>query len=257
MPFSFSRAIVRLPAASYHLGLTTADPGQGDLERFKRQHRAYVDALIGAGLEVTVLEPLEAFPDAQFVEDVAVIVPEAIIVTRPGAPSRRQETGPIEAELGRYGELLHIDAPGTLDGGDVLVIGRDCFIGRSARTNADGARQLTRMLQAHGYSCRTVPVTAGLHLKSSVTAIADDTVVATAAFAEHAAFAGYRRILVDADEDYAANLLRIRDCLLVPAGFPKTIERVAACGLGLDIVPLDMGEARRMDGALTCLSLRF
>lgn len=257
MSFRYRHAIVRGPAASYHLGLTSETVSAGDIERFDRQHSAYVEALAGAGLDVETLEPLDAFPDAHFVEDVAVFAAGSIVLTRPGAPSRRGEVEHIEAVLRRHGELQRIAAPGTLEGGDVLVIGRRCFIGLSRRTNADGARQLMQVLEARGLKCTTVPVDAGLHLKSSVSAIAEDTIVLTGAFAGHEAFTGFRRIEVDAGEAYAANLLRVNDRLLVPEGYPRTLERIAALDLDLELVRLDVSEARRMDGGLTCMSLRF
>jgi dimethylargininase len=257
MSFRFSRAIVRRPSAAYHLGLTTGDPGRGDFDLFERQHRAYVDALSGAGIEVEVLEPLDACPDAHFVEDVAVLVPEAIVITRPGAAERRDESRHIEPALQAHGPLTYIEAPGTLDGGDVLIIGRQCFIGQSQRSNASGAVQLSRLLQPHGYACTIIPIEAGLHLKSSVNLIADDTIVVTRALANHEAFRDLRKVVVAAGEDDAANLLRANDHLLVPAGYNGTIEQIAEFGLGAQIVALDVGEARRMDGGLTCMSLRF
>jgi dimethylargininase len=256
--FGFTRAIVRRPAASFHRGLTTqAGAAAGDIGRFLRQHAAYVDALRGAGLEVEVLEPLADFPDAQFVEDVAVIVPGAIVLTRPGAAARRDEPRHIEAALGAHGELLRLETPGTLDGGDVLIVGRRCFIGRSARTNAAGIRQLFAVLEPLGYVCTAITVAAGLHLKSSVTAIAEDTLMVTGPLAADKAFRDFRRVVVESDEAYSANLLRVNDCLLLPQGFDRTRERIEALKLGVEIVVLDCSEARRMDGGLTCMSLRF
>lgn len=262
MSFRFRQAIVRRPAASYHRGLTTrdsgaGDPGAGELAVFERQHRAYVDALSGAGLEVEALEPLEDYPDAQFVEDVAVLVPEVFVITRPGAPSRRGEVAHIEAALGAHNELARIEAPGTLDGGDVLVMGRRCFIGQSQRSNIMGINQLESILEPYSYLCTRIPVAAGLHLKSSVNAIAEDAIVVTADFARLAAFAALQQLVVPTSETYAANVLRVNDRLLVPAGYPETLQRLEDLRLDAEIVPLEMTEARRMDGGLTCLSLRF
>jgi len=257
MSFRFRHAIVRRPAASYCQGLTTGDPGSGDIERFERQHLAYVRALRDAGLEVEVLEPIAACPDAHFVEDVAVIVPEAVVLTRPGAEPRRDETPHIEPVLQALGEVIPIDAPGTLDGGDVLVMGRQCFIGRSGRSNADGVRQLHSLLSRRGYVCTVIDVAAGLHLKSSVNAVASDTVVVTRELARHDALRAFRRVEVAPTEAYAANVLRVNDSVLIAAGYPRIGESLAALGLDARLVELDVGEARRMDGGLTCLSLRF
>jgi dimethylargininase len=257
MPFRYRRAIVRRPSANYHRGLTTGEPGTGDIARFDREHRAYVDALTAAGLDVIVLEPLDAYPDAHFVEDVAVIVPELVVITRPGAPSRRDETRHIEPALRSCGQLARIEAPGTLDGGDVLVIGRRCYIGLSARSNAEGVRQLTGILEAYGYACTAIPVEAGLHLKSSVNALAEDSIIVTRDLMGHDAFRSYRKVVVDSEETYAANALRVNDRLLVAEGYPRMVERLTAFDVDAAIVTLDVGEARRMDGGLTCLSLRY
>jgi dimethylargininase len=248
---------VRRPASTCFQGLTHGDAASGDIDLFERQHRAYVDALSAAGLDVEVLEPLDAFPDAHFVEDVAVIVPELIVVTRPGATERRGEPQYMEPSLQSLGELEHIVAPGTLDGGDVLMMGRRCFIGRSQRSNAEGVRQLSALLESRGYACSTIEVEAGLHLKSSLTAITDDTVAVCKDISGHAALSSLRKLVVDSSESYAANLLRVNERLLVPADCIRTIDQLAALCPDVEIVPLDVSEARRMDGGLTCMSLRF
>jgi len=177
------------------------------------------------------------------------------VVTRPGAPSRRGETASVAAVLAQHRELATIEAPGTVDGGDVLVADRTCWIGRSARTNAEGASQLAGLLTARGYTCRIVPVAGGLHLKSSVNHVGDRTLLMTDEAAALEAFADWDRLTVPAAEAYACNTLFVNGTLLVPAGYPATAVRLR--GLGLPLVPLDTSEIRKLDGGLTCLSLRF
>jgi dimethylargininase len=219
------------------------------------QHRTYVETLRSLGLTVTVLEPLAAYPDAYFVEDVAVVTTEVAIITRPGAPSRQGETTAMVPVLAQFRPLAHIEPPGTLEGGDVLQIGRRFLIGLSERTNQAGAEQLGRLLERYGCPWVTVPLPAGLHLKSSITYIGHNTVLVTAELANNPALSPYRLVIIDADEAYAANCLLVNDHLIIPQGFPKLRRQLA--GLGRSIVELDVSEARKMDGGLTCMSLRL
>ncbi len=251
----FSRAVVRIPGPDAGDGLTTARIGRPDIPTLLAQHAAYVEALRSLGLEVTVLPPLPGCPDAYFVEDPAVVTPEVAVITRPGAASRRGETASIEAALARHLPLARIEPPGTLEGGDVLRIGKRVFVGLSDRTNQDGARQLIRILEWHGYEGVEVPVAAGLHLKSSLNALDEETIVRAAGFAPLEPFSGYRGIVLDPEDAYAANTLAVNGTLLVPAGFPGARRKIAS--LGLPILEMAVTEMRKMDGGLTCLSLRF
>ena len=251
----FRRAITRRPGPDLAAGLTTADLGAPDWERALDQHTDYVVALRGLGLAVEVLPALPGHPDACFVEDTAVIVPELAVVTRPGAPSRRGETASVAAVLGTDRSLARIAAPGTLDGGDVLVAGRTCWIGLSARTNLAGARQLATLLEDRGYACALVPVGAGLHLKSSVNHLGGRRLLMTAEFAGLDCFAGWERIEVPVGEEYACNTLWINGTLLVPQQHPATAAKLG--DLGLPLIALDTSEIKKLDGGLTCLSLRF
>jgi dimethylargininase len=250
-----TRAILRRPGPDFAAGLTTAALGKPDLVRMLAQHTAYADALRASGLEIELLDPLPGFPDAYFVEDVAVVVPELAIVTRPGAPSRREEADAIVPVLSCHGEVARLQHPGTLDGGDVLIVGRTVFIGLSARTNEDGARQLARLLEPHGYRSQIVPVANGLHLKSSVNWVGGDTLLVGERFAERAEFRAFRRIVVDAAEEPACNTLLVNGTLLTPAGFPKLRRQLD--DLGMPVLTLDVTEPRKMDGGLTCMSLRL
>jgi dimethylargininase len=219
------------------------------------QHRAYADALRGLGLDIEMLDPLPGFPDAYFVEDVAVVVPELAVIARPGAPSRRGEADAIVPALARHRTLARLEDPATLDGGDVLVVGRTVFIGISARTNEEGARQLSRLLGPHGYRSCTVPVSRGLHFKSGVSWVGGETLLVSERFDGREELRPFRRIVVDAAEEAACNTLFVNGTLLMPAGFPKTRRQLDETGL--PVAELDVSEARKMDGGLTCMSLRF
>ena len=250
-----TRAILRRPGPDFAAGLTTGTLGKPDLSRMLAQHAAYADALCALGLEIEVLDPLPGFPDAYFLEDVAVVVPELAVVARPGAPSRRGEADAIVPVLARHRELARVEQPGTLDGGDVLIAGRTVFIGLSARTNDAGAAQLARLLEPHGYRSQTVPVATGLHLKSSVSWLGGETLLVSERFADWPELRAFRRIVVDATEEAACNSLLVNGTLLTPAGFPRTRRQLDQTGL--PVVELDLTEPRKMDGGLTCMSLRL
>lgn len=252
----FTHAIVRVPCENFAAGLTTSTHlGAPDYDLMLRQHDAYVDALRGAGLTVITLPPENDFPDAHFVEDTAVVVPEVAVITNPGAPARRGEERTVAPTLGRYKRLARIEGPGTLDGGDVLLVDRHFFVGLSERTNEEGARQFAEVMGAYGYTVDAVPVGRGLHFKSGVNHVGGRTLLVTPGFADLPALAGYEALVTPEGEDYAANTLYVNGTLLTPAGFPGV--RRLLDGLGLPVVELDMSETRKMDGGLTCLSLRF
>lgn len=251
----FWHAITRLPGENFANGLTTSDLGPPDYALILRQHYQYVEALRSLGLQVTVLPPLLAFPDSYFVEDPAVVTDKVAIITRPGAISRRGEETSLAVILQQYRPLERLHAPGTLDGGDVLMAGKHFFIGISERTNSAGAEQLGRVLKYYGYTWETVPVGAGLHLKSSVNWLGGKRLILTQSMADYPGFADYKKLVVDPEEAYAANTLWVNDCLLVPRGFPRTLEVLEQ--LGMPLIDLDVSEVRKMDGGLTCMSLRF
>src|SRR5438270_3152760 len=236
-----TRATLRRPGPDFAAGITTAGLGPPDFARMQSQHGAYAQALRGLGLEVEVLEPLPGFPDAYFVEDVAVVVPELAIVTRPGAASRLGEADGIVPALSRHRPVARLEAPATLDGGDVLTVDRTVFVGVSARTNEEGARQLSRLLEPHGYRCVAVPVGSGLHLKSSVNRVGDETLLLGERYRDRAEFRDFRRILVDPSEEGACNTLLVNDTLLMPARFPRTRRQLDT--IGLRVLELDVSEA--------------
>jgi dimethylargininase len=248
-------AITRRPGKDLAAGLTTSHLGAPDYKKAVDQFDAYVNALMACALSVIVLDPLEGCPDAHFVEDTAVVTPEVAIITNPGAASRRGEVPSIAAALQPFRNTVYIQPPGTIDGGDVLMIGRHFFIGLSDRTNEQGAQQLGDALADFDYTWSAVPVAAGLHFKSSVNAVGKDTLLTTTAFSNHPQLAGWHRIVVSPQEAYAGNTLLVNGHLIMPAGFPDTRQKLQA--LGKPIIEIDTSEFRKMDGGLTCLSLRF
>ena len=253
MKFTF--AITRKPGPDCARGITTAGLGAPNYDLLLLQHQAYIDKLDSLGLELVVLESLPGYPDAYFVEDTAVITPEIAVITIPGAPARRGEAPAIESAIRKRRPIAHIQAPGTVDGGDVLQDGSHFFIGISERTNPDGAEQLASILAKYGYTCTKVPLSAGLHLKSSVNAVGENTLLITQDFASQDYFKEYNLILLRTEENYAANTLLINNHLLIPAGFPTVYRKLER--LGMEISEMDVSEIRKMDGGLTCLSLRF
>jgi dimethylargininase len=222
-----------------------------DVERARRQHAAYEAALADAGYRVIRLAGSSEMPDCVFIEDTAIVLDEAAIVTRPGAVSRRDETAAVADELARHRALRFVEAPGTVDGGDVLVIGRDVFIGRSSRTNAAGIEQVRRL--ASGYTVHEAEVTGCLHLKSAVTALDGHTLLINPKWIDHALFEEYRILTVDPREAGAANVLRLHDRVIVPSAFPHTAERIGR--QGCRVVTVDAGELAKAEGAVTCCSL--
>jgi dimethylargininase len=256
----FSRAIVRPPGRSYAQGLTNSSQlGAPHLPSALEQHAQYCSALRECGLDVTTLPPDERFPDSTFVEDTAIIADRVAIVTRPGAPSRAGEVHAVaDALASMRPPLERIEAPGTLDGGDICQVGEHFFIGISARTNAEGARQLTAILVTNGYTCSTIDIRSNatlLHLKTGIAWLGDRRCIAVPGFPRPPELAQYEIIEVDATDAYAANCVRVNDAVLVAAGFPAVSERLRSAGFALH--ELEMSEFRKMDGGLSCLSLRF
>jgi dimethylargininase len=227
-----------------------------DVQRAREQHAAYEWALVEEGCTVRRLDAGPDMPDAVFVEDIAVVLDEGAVICRPGAEPRRAETPGVIEALVRHGRpLQQIQAPGTLDGGDVLVVGREVFVGASARTNRAAIDQLSGILAAVGYTVRTIPVRGCLHLKSAVTAVARDTLLINREWVPADAFRGQSLVDVDPQEPHAANALTIGDVVISPQSFPRTRERLERRGLRVRSV--DVGELQKAEGAVTCCSLIF
>lgn len=251
----FKFAITRLPGENFSSGLTTSDLGEPSYNLILDQHQAYIDALRSLGLEVLVLPPLITHPDAYFVEDPAIVTSRVAIISRPGASSRQGEEVSLASVLAQYRPLERIFAPGSVDGGDVLMVGDHFFIGLSERTNQSGAEQLSAILRNYGHTSDTVLVGKGLHLKSSVNWLGNDRLIITQALHDHPAFNRFKRILLDVREEYAANTLWINGTLLYPKGYPGAKEQLES--LDMPLIELDVSEVHKMDGGLTCMSLRF
>jgi dimethylargininase len=234
----FTRALLRKPCRNLVRGLSTAGFGLPDYEKALVQHAAYANALRACGVEPTILAADENYPDSVFIEDTAVLSEKV-----------------AEALATVYGRLENITAPGTLDGGDVLRAENQFYVGISARTNETGAQQLAAILKKNGYAVTMVPLRHVLHLKTGIAYLQDNRLLAHGEFLGHALLAGFETIPVPDTEGYAANSLWINGRVLVPSGFPGTISAIAKTGCA--IVPLDVSEFRKLDGGLSCLSLRF
>lgn len=256
MPPKFTRAIVRTPCKALIHGLTSANLGLPDYGKALRQHAAYVSALQACGLDVEVLPADEQFPDSTFVEDVALCTPRCVIVTNPGAPSRKAERELIRASISKYYAAIgEIRDPGTLDAGDVMMVGSHFYIGLSERTNEEGAAQLIGLLEHYGMTGQMVPLRNVLHLKTGISYLENNNLLVCGEFVDDPIFAKFNRIVVDSQEAYAANSLWINDRVLVPATCPATQSQIAS--LGYEVISLEMTEFEKVDGGLSCLSLRF
>jgi dimethylargininase len=254
----FTRAILRRPGPTFADGLTSGGGGP-DLARALVQHGAYGQALEQCGLVLTVLPADDRYPDGTFVEDTAVLTPRAAIVTRPGAPSRLGEAASIERTLdGFYPTVLRLQAPGTVDGGDVCACDDHFLIGVSARTSEAGAQELAGVLGDLGYRATQVDIRQSktlLHLKTGLSYLGEGRLVVAGDLPDDAPLGDFETVRVDPDEGYAANCIRVNDRVLIAAGHPRFGDQLAS--LGYDPLPLDMSEFRKMDGGLSCLSLRF
>jgi dimethylargininase len=254
-----SKAIVRPPSANFADGISSRELGVPDHKRALKQHEAYCMALEQCGLKLVNLEADERYPDSTFVEDVAVITERGAILTRPGPPSRAGEVVGVREALAKfYSTQSSIHDPGTLDGGDICEAGSHFFIGISKRTNKSGAQQLAEWLRSLDYTWCFVDirdVKGILHLKSGLAYLGDNRLVVVDALSNREEFLGYDLIDVNKQEEYAANCIRVNDQVLVAAGYPK-LEKTLR-GLGYQTIALEMSEFQKMDGGMSCLSLRF
>lgn len=253
----FRNAITRTPCEAMVKGITAhPELGRPDYSLALRQHAAYVAALEACGLKVQVLPKDEGFPDSCFIEDNAVCTGKFAIVSRPGADSRRGEIAGLDPILRTYyDDVDAIKAPGTLDGGDVMMVGDTYYIGLSARTNREGADQFIAALAKRGYKGVAARMPETLHLKTGLSYLEDGWLCVTDDFAADPLFKDFKHIRIDPAESYAANSLRVNDRVLVPAGFPKAAAAIRAAGFS--VLEVDTSEYRKLDGGLSCLSLRF
>jgi dimethylargininase len=255
----FRHAIVRTPGENFADGLTSAERGKPEFSRVLAQHAAYCDALRQCGVEVLRLDADLEHPDCTFVEDTAVLTKNSAILTRPGASTRLGEVTGIRQTLEAFYSLIHkIEAPGTLDGGDICEAGTHFFLGISHRTNPEGAAQLGKLLADEGYTSSMIDIrsmTSILHLKSGIAYLDNNNLVVMQELAEREEFQGYNLIRVPTEENYACNCVLVNDRVLLPSGFPWSNSVLT--DRGYQPLLLDMSEFRKMDGGLSCLSLRF
>ncbi|MGM0410581.1 MAG: dimethylarginine dimethylaminohydrolase family protein [Bacillota bacterium] len=254
----FKNAIVKKPARTMVNGITTANLGKPDYKKALKEHENYVKTLKECGVEVEILEADENFPDSTFVEDPAVLTDKCAIITNPGAESRKKEVNDIKNTIKKYyssDKIFEIKAPGTLEGGDVMQVDNHFYIGISDRTNKEGAKQLLDYLNIFGYTGDIVEFDGILHLKTGMSYIGDNTLLITELFADKNIFTNYKKIKVSEKEGYASNCIRVNDYVIVPAGFPKTKKAIENKGFRTKTV--NVSEFRKIDGGLSCLSLRF
>jgi len=255
----FRYAIVRKPAATFTNGLTTANLGKPEMSSVLHQHTAYCEALKQCGLTLTTLEADDRYPDSTFVEDTAVLTNKSAIITNPGADSRKGEVVDIHSTLSRFYQNIDvIEPPGTLDGGDICEAGCRFFIGISERTNEEGGRQLARLLAKEGYGTVFVDIRGMkelLHLKSGIACVGDDTLVLIEALADRPEFKEYNIMRVKPEENYAANCIQVNDAIFIAEGYPHFKSALEL--RGYRVIALNMSEFQKMDGGLSCLSLRF
>jgi dimethylargininase len=276
----FAKAIVRPPGPNFAEGLTTAGLGPPDYQRALKQHEAYCLALERCGLTVTRLDADPNYPDSCFVEDAAIVIPEfafqcarvptptRVVLTRPGADSRTGEVESMREALAQIAPefaIQQIQPPGTLDGGDICEAGEHYFIGLSERTNETGAEQLAQFVTAHGYTAGFVDIRARplsgqqagnlLHLKSGLAYLESNRLVVAETLAARKEFADFDLVLVPREDEYAANCIKVNDYVLIAAGYEQFAERLRT--LGYRTIALDMSEFQKMDGGLSCLSLRW
>ena len=226
-----------------------------DIEKARAQHRAYEELLGKLGAQVISLPEEPDLPDSMFVEDPAIVLDEVAVICRLGTEMRRKEAPLLSAVLEKYRRLAHVKLPGTLEGGDVLVIGKKVFVGLTKRTNPEGIRQLAVLVEKFGYDLTAVPVTGCLHLKSAVTYLGRNTLLGNLAWLDRQRLAGFAWVDVDPSEPHAGNALALSDAVIFPLSFPKTREKVEA--RGFRVVGLDIGELQKAEAGVTCSSLIF
>ncbi len=252
----FKYAIARRPSKSMIDGISEAEMGLPNYENALKQHDDYIEALKECGLEVTVLSAVEDYPDSCFVEDVALMTPNCAILTNPGAQSRRGEVAFIkDAVKSHYDAVERIVDPGFVEAGDIMMVGDHYYIGLSERTNQDGADQMIAILEKYGMTGSVVEMSEMLHLKTGLGYLEDNNLVACGEFLEKEEFQKYDLIEIDTKDSYSANSVWINGTVLVPKGFDSTVEAIK--GAGYKVREVDVSEYQKLDGGLSCLSLRF
>ena len=255
--YEFKHAITRKPSASIVDGLRAVDTGTPDLKRMRAAHDTYIAALRETGAKVIELPPLNDYPDSVFVEDVALCLPQGVILMRPGAPTRAGEVANMAPTLRKqYDDIREIKGPGFIEGGDILTTETEILVGLSDRTDQTGVNELAGLVRDWGYTVRTVVTPKGvLHFKTDCSLLDGKTILATQRLDASGCFSGYKVIHTAKGEEAAANTIRFNDLLLMPAGFPKTAKKLQDAGYNLR--EIDNTECAKLDGGMSCLSLRF
>ncbi|MBR0598264.1 dimethylarginine dimethylaminohydrolase family protein [Sinanaerobacter chloroacetimidivorans] len=255
----FKNVIVKRPCKAMTEGITSApELGKPDYELALKQHDTYIEALKQCGVEVLVLPADEGFPDSCFVEDTAVLTRNCAIISNPGAASRNKEVEsmiPVIKKFYTEEKIAYIQSPGTLEGGDVMMVGDHFYVGRSARTNEEGIRQFIEILERFGLTGSEVPLEKVLHLKTGVNYIENNTMLVAGEFVEKDDFKPFKKILIPEEEAYAANCIWVNDKVIVPEGYPEVTKAIEEAGY--ETLLVDTSEYRKLDGGLSCLSLRF
>jgi len=252
----FTKAIVRTPCRALVNGLSSANLGRPDYHRALLQHADYIEALKECGLRVTVLPADESFPDSTFVEDVALMTPRCAILTNPGAPSRTLEILSMLKTIREfYANVELIEAPGTVEAGDIMMVGDHYYIGLSERTNQAGAEQMIAVLERYGLQGSMIELTEVLHLKTGLGYLENNNLLACGEFLSKPEFQQHNILEVDPIEAYAANSVWINGTVLTPRRFPKTRSLIESAGY--KVREVDVSEFQKLDGGLSCLSLRF
>lgn len=241
-----------VPDSLAHCELTHIERTPIDAGRARAQHSAYERALTSLGCEVVSVTAAHDQPDSVFIEDTAIVLEDLAVIARPGAGSRRAETAAVASTLVAFRQLQFLSEPATLDGGDVLVLGRRVLVGLSTRTNEEGVRQLARLVAPFGYSVEGVLVNGCLHLKSAATQIGPERVLCNPDWIPAHSFDGFEVLAVDPDEPAAANVLRVGDAIVAAAAHPRTAERLSCIA---DVRPVDVSELSKAEAGVTCCSL--
>ncbi len=252
----FKKAIVRVPGKSMVKGISTANLGKPDYDKALDQHAKYIEALKSCGLDITVLPAAEDYPDSCFVEDIALLTPNVGIITNPGAESRRGEVEEMKEVLkGFYDDIEEIKDPGTVEAGDIMMVEDHYYVGLSERTNLKGALQLIAILKKYELTGAMVNFSEVLHLKTGLSYLEEGNLLVCGEFVSNPTFEEFIRIEVPSNEAYAANCIWVNNRVLIPSGYPITSLKIKDAGY--DIIELDMSEFQKLDGGLSCLSLRF
>lgn len=255
----FKNVIVRRPGKSLTEGITSApELGKPDFELALKQHDNYIKALESCGVKVTVLDALEEFPDSCFVEDTAVLTRNCAIISNPGAATRKKESGYMVDTIKQFypeDKIEYIKDPGTLEGGDIMMVGDHFYAGLSARTNKEGIKQFIEILEKHGLTGSEAPLEKVLHLKTGVNYIENNNMLVSGEFIEKEDFKTFNKIIIPENESYAANCIWVNDTVIVPEGYP-TVEK-SIRDAGYKVILVDTSEYKKLDGGLSCLSLRF